>query len=104
MQFYEPTTNDDATIEAVINQPGKQLMFLQADWPFVQQFKDAVIANGANWVDADRDANLAVAQEQGLMGIPAFVLFEDGQQVAHIGNGERLNPKDVQNWINEHVG
>jgi len=38
------------------------------------------------------------------MGIPAFVLFEDGQQVAHIGNGERLNPKDVQNWINEHVG
>lgn len=112
MQFYEPTANDDATIESVIKQPGKQVMFLQADWcgdckaikPFVQQFKDAVTDGGANWVDADRDVNLAIAQEQGLMGIPAFVLFEDGQQVAHIGNGERLNPKDVQIWINEYVG
>ena len=76
MQFYEPTANDDATIESVIKQPGKQVMFLQADWcgdckaikPFVQQFKDAVTDGGANWVDADRDANLAIAQEQGLMG------------------------------------
>lgn len=112
MEFYKPVNHTDDEIKTSLTQPGKQIMFLQADWcgdckaikPFVENIKMSAEELGAKWVDADRDANLAVAQEQGLMGIPAFVLFEDGRQVDHIGNGERLNPKDVQNWINERVG
>ena len=103
VEFYKPVVATDDVVRQNIAQAGKHVMFLQADWcgdckaikPFVQQIKDAVEATGATWLDADRDENLAVAQEQGLMGIPAFVLFEDGQQIAHIGNGERLNPNDV---------
>ena len=37
------------------------------------------------------------------MGIPAFVLFEGGEQVAHIGNGERLNPNDVLAWVTKNI-
>jgi len=111
VEFYKPVVSTDEVVRQSIALAGKHVMFLQADWcgdckaikPFVQQIKDAVEATGATWFDADRDENLAVAQEQNLMGIPAFVLFEDGQQITHIGNGERLNPNDVLAWVQENV-
>lgn len=111
MEFYQPELNDDETIRQEIAKPGKQVMFLQADWcgdckaikPFVKDIKKSVTSAGITWFDADRDANLAIAQEQGLMGIPAFVLFEDGKQVDHIGNGERLNPQQVMDWLAQSV-
>lgn len=61
------------------------------------------MSKGAGWVDVDRDANIEIAKEQGLKGIPAFVLFEDGKQINHIGNGERLNPKQVTDWVDSNV-
>lgn len=111
MEFYKPVDHTDDEIKDLLAQPGKQVMFLQADWcgdckaikPFVKDIKEAVENAGASWFDADRDANLAIAQEQGLMGIPAFVLFEGGEQVAHIGNGERLNPNDVLAWVTKNI-
>lgn len=111
MEFYEPETNSDATILENIAKPGKQIMFLQADWcgdckaikPFVKDIKQLAIDLGANWFDADRDANIEIAKAQGLRGIPAFVLFEKGKQVSHIGNGERLNPNDVKTWLTENL-
>ena len=109
--MYEPTHHSDAVVEENINKPGRNVMFLSADWcgdckaikPFVKDIKEAVENAGASWFDADRDANLAIAQEQGLMGIPAFVLFEGGEQIAHIGNGERLNPNDVLAWVTKNI-
>ncbi|MDR3190727.1 MAG: thioredoxin family protein [Lactobacillaceae bacterium] len=107
MEFYEAQVHPDAYVNAQIKQPGKQVMFLTADWcgdckaikPFVGDYKTAVEQKGLTWVDADRDENIEIAKTYGLRGIPAFVLFEDGELVRHIGNGERLNPKDVSEWI-----
>ena len=111
MQLYKPTVVSDDEVNAVINKPGKQLMFLTADWcgdckaikPFVEEIKELATSEGAGWVDADRDANIEVAKAQGLRGIPAFVLFVDGKQIDHIGNGERLSPKQVKDWVKDHV-
>lgn len=111
MELYKPEVVSDDAVRAVIGKEGKQVMFLTADWcgdckaikPFVQQIKDLTMSQGAGWVDADRDANIDIATEQGLRGIPAFVLFENGQQIDHIGNGERLNPKDVISWVQDTV-
>lgn len=111
MQLYKPEVVSDDAVNQVINKSGKQIMFLTADWcgdckaikPFVQGIKDLATSKGAGWVDADRDANIDVATAQGLRGIPAFVLFEDGKQIDHIGNGERLNPKDVTAWVEDKV-
>ncbi|AZZ60548.1 thioredoxin family protein [Oenococcus sp. UCMA 16435] len=105
MNFYEPETNTDDQLEKDIEAKGRNLMFLSADWcgdckaikPFVQNIKDQV-SKTANWFDADRDVNLEVAKAQGLRGIPSFVLFQDGKQVSHIGDGERLTPKQVLDW------
>ncbi|MFT9266404.1 thioredoxin family protein [Oenococcus sp.] len=105
MNFYEPEVNSDQVIEDKINEPGRQVMFLSADWcgdckaikPFVQSIRGHV-SQTANWFDADRDANLEIAKAQGLRGIPSFVLFQDGKQLSHIGDGERLTPKQVLAW------
>lgn len=107
MDFYEPTAHTDAEVESAINQDGKTIMFLQTSWcgdckvikPFVQKFRDQVESKNVTWIDADRDENIEVALNQNLRGIPAFVLFEDGKQVDHIGNGERLSPLDIEAWL-----
>ncbi|MDF7627291.1 thioredoxin family protein [Lactobacillaceae bacterium L1_55_11] len=103
--MYEPKQNSNAEIQKVIDQPGRNLVFLSADWcgdckvikPFVQNIKD-VVTKTANWVDADRDDNLDIATKYGLRGIPSFVLFEDGKKVAQLGHGERLKPQEVLDW------
>ncbi|KRM87228.1 thioredoxin family protein [Lacticaseibacillus thailandensis] len=111
MEMYKPTVVSDDAVRTELNKPGKQVMFMTADWcgdckaikPFVQQIKEHAMSKGAGWVDVDRDANIEIAKEQGLKGIPAFVLFEDGKQINHIGNGERLNPKQVTDWVDSNV-
>ncbi|AIG65572.1 thioredoxin family protein [Weissella tructae] len=112
MNFYEPTAHTNEELETAINGDGKTLMFLQAAWcgdckvikPFVQKFRDQVEAQNVNWIDADRDENMDVAVAQNLRGIPAFVIFENGQQVDHLGNGERLSPLDIEAWLTEKLG
>ncbi|MCM0583166.1 thioredoxin family protein [Weissella diestrammenae] len=107
MDFYQPEVLSDDVVATKLARPGKQIMFLTADWcgdckaikPFVQNFKNYIIEQGMDWVDVDRDENIEIAKAQNLRGIPAFVLFENGQQIKHIGDGERLNPKDVQRFL-----
>ena len=50
MEFYKPVNHTDDEIKDLLAQPGKQVMFLQADWcgdckaikPFVKDIKEAV--------------------------------------------------------------
>ncbi|GAO99342.1 thioredoxin family protein [Fructobacillus ficulneus] len=103
--MYHEEKHTDEEIQSFIDQPGRQLMFLSADWcgdckvikPFVQNIKDEV-TKSAGWIDANRDDNLEVAKKYGLRGIPSFVLFIDGEKVDQIGHGERLAPKQVEDW------
>lgn len=111
MNFYEATSHTDEEVESAIGADGKTIMFLQASWcgdckvikPFVQNFRDQVESKNVAWIDADRDENIEVALNQNLRGIPAFVLFEDGKQVDHIGNGERLSPVDIEAWLEANL-
>ncbi|MBS9337019.1 thioredoxin family protein [Fructobacillus parabroussonetiae] len=109
--MYQSTAHSNDELTAFINQPGRHLVFLSADWcgdckaikPFVQGIRDQV-EKTADWMDADRDDNLDWASQFGLKGIPAFVLFENGKKVDQIGHGERLNPKQVQDWYQATLG
>lgn len=111
MEFYEPTAHTDEEIRSAIADNSKTILFLQTSWcgdckvikPFVGSFRNVAEAQGAVWVDADRDENIEFANENNLRGIPVFVLFENGEQVAHIGNGQRLNPNDVTAWFKENL-
>lgn len=103
--MYQPVKNTNAFVTENIHKPGRNVMFLSADWcgdcraikPFIQNIKDTVIQT-ANWFDADRDDNLDVATAYNLRGIPSFVLFENGKEISRIGHGERLTPKQILDW------
>lgn len=103
--MYQPVKNTNAVVRENIHKPGRNVMFLSADWcgdcraikPFIQNIKDTV-SQTANWFDADRDDNLDVATAYNLRGIPSFVLFENGKEISRIGHGERLTPKQILDW------
>ena len=103
--MYQPVKNTNAVVTENIHKPGRNVMFLSADWcgdcgaikPFIQNIKDTV-SQTANWFDADRDDNLDVATAYNLRGIPSFVLFENGKEISRIGHGERLTPKQILDW------
>lgn len=103
--MYQPVKNTNAVVTENIHKPGRNVMFLSADWcgdcraikPFIQNIKDTV-SQTANWFDADRDDNLDVATAYNLRGIPSFVLFENGKEISRIGHGERLTPKQIFDW------
>ena len=103
--MYLPVKNTNAVVTENIHKPGRNVMFLSADWcgdcraikPFIQNIKDTV-SQTANWFDADRDDNLDVATAYNLRGIPSFVLFENGKEISRIGHGERITPKQILDW------
>ena len=103
--MYQPVKNTNAVVTENIHKPGRNVMFLSADWcgdcraikPFIQNIKDTV-SQTANWFYADRDDNLDVATAYNLRGIPSFVLFENGKEISRIGHGERLTPKQILDW------
>ncbi len=41
--------------------------------------------------------------EMRVMGLPAFLLFQDGEEVARI-NGADLNESKIQSWLDETLG
>ncbi|KRN74987.1 hypothetical protein IV73_GL000743 [Weissella kandleri] len=111
MEFYKPVIISDHELNAQIKTDGKQIMFMSAEWcgdckaikPFIQVLKKYAEDAGINWFDADRDTNMAVAEEQDIWGIPVFVAFVDGVQVDHLGDGQRLAPKEVTDFIDKLI-
>jgi thioredoxin-like negative regulator of GroEL len=110
VNLYVPTPHTDEEIRAALQTTGRTILFLNADWcgdctaikPFVGAIRERA-EQQAHWIDADRDANLAVALDYHLRGIPAFALFENGQRVSHIGNGQRLAAQEVLDWLESVV-
>ena len=101
--------NTDATITQLIVDSPRAVLFLSAEWcgdcrvldPFLPELCDT-ISQTATWVSADRDDNLAVAQEYKLRGIPAFVLFENGKEITRLGTGQRLTPQEILAWYQDN--
>jgi thioredoxin-like negative regulator of GroEL len=48
----------------------------------------------------DRDENIAVAQDMGVMGIPSFIAFNDGQETGRFVNKDRKTKTEVESFIN----
>ncbi len=41
-----------------------------------------------------------LCMELGLLGLPAFLLFRDGQEVGRLG-GQDITPESLQDWLDE---
>ncbi len=71
---------------------GKYVLFFTADWcPDCRFIKPAMPEIEANFsqfefILVDRDENIDLCQEMMIMGIPSFVVYEDGKEKARFVN------------------
>ena len=85
---------------------GKYVLFFTADWcPDCRFIKPAMPEIEANFsqfefILVDRDENIDLCQEMMIMGIPSFVVYEDGKEKARFVNKDRKTKKEVEEFLN----
>lgn len=85
---------------------GKYVLFFTADWcpdcRFIKPAMPEVEANFSQFefILVDRDENIDLCQEMMIMGIPSFVVYEDGKEKARFVNKDRKTKKEVEDFLN----
>lgn len=85
---------------------GKYVLFFTADWcPDCRFIKPAMPEIEAKFsqfefILVDRDENIDLCQEMMIMGIPSFVVYEDGKEKARFVNKDRKTKKEVEDFLN----
>lgn len=85
---------------------GKYVLFFTADWcPDCRFIKPAMPEIEAEFsqfefILVDRDENIDLCQEMMIMGIPSFVVYEDGKEKARFVNKDRKTKKEVEDFLN----
>lgn len=87
-------------------QKGKYVLFFTADWcpdcRFIKPAMPEIEAefNQFEFITVDRDENIDLCQELMIMGIPSFVVYEDGKEKARFVNKDRKTKKEVEDFLN----
>ncbi|KRL92241.1 thioredoxin family protein [Limosilactobacillus equigenerosi] len=85
---------------------GQTILFWTADWcPDCRFIKPAMPEIEAEYADfkfiqVDRDENIDLAAEMGIMGIPSFVAYRDGEEIGRFVNKDRKTKEEVETFIN----
>ncbi|KRM58156.1 thioredoxin family protein [Ligilactobacillus animalis] len=96
---------DKKTLEEKLS-TGKYVLFFTADWcPDCRFIKPAMPEIEAEFsqfefILVDRDENIDLCQEMMIMGIPSFVVYEDGKEKARFVNKDRKTKKEVEDFLN----
>lgn len=96
---------DKKTLEEKLS-TGKYVLFFTADWcPDCRFIKPAIPEIEAEFsqfefILVDRDENIDLCQEMMIMGIPSFVVYEDGKEKARFVNKDRKTKKEVEDFLN----
>lgn len=84
---------------------GKYVLFFTADWcpdcNFIKPAMPEIEADFADWtfLKVDRDENIDLAAELGIMGIPSFVAYDNGQEVGRFVNKDRKTKQQVEDFL-----
>ena len=95
----------DAEILDAAKGPGKQMLFFTAGWcpdcAFIKPAMPEIEQDFGDYtfIKVDRDDNIKVAQEMGVMGIPSFIAFEDGKEIGRFVNKDRKTKQQVEDFI-----
>lgn len=95
----------DAEILDAAKGPGKHMLFFTAGWcpdcVFIKPAMPEIEKDFADYtfIKVDRDDNIKVAQEMGVMGIPSFIAFEDGKEIGRFVNKDRKTKQQVEDFI-----
>lgn len=95
---------DQAQLQERIKE-GNYVLFFTADWcpdcNFIKPAMPEIEQDFANWtfLKVDRDENIDLAAELGIMGIPSFVAYKDGQEVGRFVNKDRKTKQQVEDFL-----
>ncbi|HJA47135.1 MAG TPA: thioredoxin family protein [Candidatus Limosilactobacillus excrementigallinarum] len=84
---------------------GNYVLFFTADWcPDCNFIKPAMPEiekdfNDYTFLLVDRDENIDLAADLGIMGIPSFVVYKAGQEVGRFVNKDRKTKEQVEDFL-----
>ena len=85
---------------------GNYVLFFTADWcPDCNFIKPAMPEIERDFSDyqfllVDRDENIDLAADLGIMGIPSFVVYKDGKEAGRFVNKDRKTQDQVEDFLN----
>ncbi|RHW51047.1 thioredoxin family protein [Lactobacillus bombicola] len=88
-----------------ITKSGRVILEFSADWcpdcRFLDQFLPAIEKDFADskFYQIDRDGAVDLAKEMDIMGIPSFVVYQDGQEIGRLVNKNRKTKEEVENFL-----
>lgn len=100
-----PEMQENELLTKIAN--GKYVLFFDADWcPDCHFIKPAMPAIEKDFpeytfIEVDRDANLNLAAELNIFGIPSFVVYADGQEIGRLVNKDRKTKQQVEDFLND---
>ncbi|HCN74715.1 thioredoxin family protein [Pseudolactococcus plantarum] len=84
---------------------GRHVFFFTADWcgdcSFIKPSMPEIEAAHPEYifVEVDRDEYLDIAIEWGIMGIPSFVVIEDGKETGRLVNKLRKTKTEINTFL-----
>ncbi|MDO5079001.1 MAG: thioredoxin family protein [Streptococcus minor] len=92
-------------LAALVEAPGKTVLFFTADWCPDCQFIYPVMPNieaehpDFTFVRVDRDDFMDLAQKWNIFGIPSFVVLKDGQEIGRFVDKNRKTKAEITNFL-----
>lgn len=84
---------------------GNYVLFFTADWcpdcNFIKPAMPEIEKDFSNYqfLLVDRDENIDLAADLGIMGIPSFVVYKDGKEVDRFVNKDRKTKEQVESFL-----
>ncbi len=84
----------------------KSIVLFSAEWCgdclFLKQFLNQLVSENQDyqWYYVDRDKLLDICLENGIMGIPSFIAYSQGNKIGTFISKQRKTKEEVQKFIN----
>lgn len=97
-------TLDQAKLDE-ITQKGRVILEFSANWcpdchflePFMPQIEKDF--SDAKFYQIDRDGSVDLAKKMNILGIPSFVVYQDGKEIGRLVNKDRKTKKQVEDFL-----
>ncbi|RRD29845.1 thioredoxin [Streptococcus minor] len=92
-------------LAALVEAPGKTVLFFTADWcpdcQFIYPVMPTIEAEHPDFtfVRVDRDDFMDLAQKWNIFGIPSFVVLKDGQEIGRFVDKNRKTKAEITNFL-----
>ena len=88
-----------------ITKSGRVVLEFSADWcpdcrfldPFMPEIEKDF--SEAKFYQIDRDGSIDLAKKMMIMGIPSFVVYQDGQEIGRLVNKDRKTKDEVEDFL-----